>query len=341
MERLKLRIDGVRDYEILIGQNANLAELLPPRPHYIAVVDAGLEVDLPFEVIKLPVKGEECKSWSTLEWLCDEILARGVRRDTCLVAVGGGSVGDLVGFAASIILRGIDFIQVPTTLLSMVDSSVGGKTAINTGKLKNMLGTFYQPKMVICSVDFLQSLPYNEFISGYAEVLKYGMIWDADFYKILVENELKLKQRDGDFIAKIIKRSCEIKAQIVGLDEKETLGIRALLNFGHTFGHAVEKLEKIPHGNAVAIGMLMGLKFSHELGLALDIKADELALHYDFLGLPKTAKSTANEILNLMAFDKKNTQKSHINLILLERLGKAVLMGIETEEIYKFLLNYL
>jgi len=219
--------------------------------------------------------GESSKSFAVFEEVCEEILQKNIDRNTLLIAFGGGVVGDLTGFCASILLRGIDFIQIPTTLLAMVDSSVGGKTAINSRGGKNLIGSFYQPKLVLCDINFLETLSIRQFRAGYAEIVKYGFIYDKNFFEFLDENLAEIFNKNLQILQKIITRSCEIKSQIVGRDEKEN-GERALLNFGHTFGHIFETetnySNEILHGEAVAIGMIMASQMSLNLGL---LNADE------------------------------------------------------------------
>jgi len=213
--------------------------------------------------------GESAKSFQIFSKICEEILQKNIDRNTLLIAFGGGVIGDLTGFCASVLLRGIDFIQIPTTLLAMVDSSVGGKTAINSNSGKNLIGSFYQPKLVLCDLDFLETLPLREFRAGYAEIVKYGFIYDQDFFEFLDKNLTEIFSKNLQILQKIITRSCEIKSEIVGRDEKEN-GERALLNFGHTFGHIFETetnySNEILHGEAVAIGMLMASQMSVDCG---------------------------------------------------------------------------
>lgn len=339
-------------YDIVIGNNILEDKLLKYHSRYLIFivdknVDFTVKLQSSWRVIKLEKESEELKTFTTFEWLCEKLCALGISRDVVLVAVGGGSVGDLVGFVASAILRGVSFLQVPTTLLSMVDSSVGGKVAINSSKLKNMIGSFYQPIEVICDIKFLNSLPKEELASGYAEVLKYGLMRDAEFLEYLLNNEdniLKVKHLEY-----IIEKSCRIKTEIVSLDEMEINGIRALLNFGHTFGHAIEKKYLLKHGYAVAIGMIMAIKFSGFVGLLSNV--DNLLLklryHYSKVGLMFDFDVDYNEMLVDMSFDKKNISsntlningknlKSNINLILLEAAGKSVIKSVDTLEIIEF-----
>lgn len=275
--------------------------------------------------------GEKSKSFASLEGLCEAILQHNADRKSLIIAFGGGVVGDLAGFTASVLLRGIDFIQVPTTLLACVDSSVGGKTAINSASGKNLIGSFYQPKLVICDLDFLDSLPDREFRSGYAEVVKYGLIMDRDFFDFLDKNIAKIFARDKNLLQQIIAKSCECKAQIVSQDEKEG-GIRALLNFGHTFAHTFEietgYSDKLLHGEAVAIGMLMAAKMSQNLDM-LDEKAySEIENHFANCQLNLTVEKIKNldvEILAGHLYKDKKTENNSLTFILLAKIGQALI----------------
>ncbi len=237
--------------------------------HYGAVVQKSLaESGYRVSIIVIP-DGEEHKNLQTLQKILDPLVEQGFDRSCGLVALGGGVVGDMVGFAAAIFLRGIAFAQVPTTLLAQVDSSVGGKTAVNHPLGKNLIGAFYQPKHVHIDVATLETLPAREFAAGMAEVVKYGVICDRDFFKLLDEQREKLAQRDPAALVRMVKRSCQIKANVVEIDEKES-SYRAVLNFGHTFGHAVEALSGYGvyrHGEAVSIGMVVAAELSCRLNL--------------------------------------------------------------------------
>jgi len=259
--------------------------------------------------------GEASKSFSILEQLLDDLFAMGVERNDRVIAFGGGVVGDLVGFASSILRRGIDFIQIPTTLLAQVDSSVGGKTGINTPRGKNLVGTFHQPLRVIMDLDLLATLPPRELRAGYAEVVKYGLIDDPDFFEWLEENGHLILSANGDMAATIyaISKSCQAKARIVAEDERES-GKRALLNLGHTFGHALEAEcgydGTLLHGEAVAIGMVMALDLGHMLGLADAGDKDRLIKHLRAMDMRATIADIgvpmkAETLLAHMAQDKK------------------------------------
>jgi len=309
-------------------------------------VQNGIE----FSKIKLGKAGEGVKTFEHFREISEKLIEMNVDRKTTLIAIGGGTVGDFVGFVASTFMRGIPFIQVPTTLLSMVDSSVGGKVAINIGHYKNCIGAFYQPKHVFIDVSLLKTLPVIELVSGYAEVLKYGFIADAQFYEYLLQNAgiftAFLENRNFTdetlaYLMQIIGKSCEIKASIVSQDETETKGIRDVLNFGHTFEHAFEGIfmGKLPHGISVGIGMICALKYSK-------ISVEEILKHYDEIGLLFDIKQfceqnsekipNVEEILSLMLKDKKNEMGS-IKLILLEEIGKAFVREEKAEDISAFL----
>lgn len=233
--------------------------------------------------------GEKTKDFPHLEALLDAMLSTRVERGTLIVALGGGVVGDLTGFAASILLRGVDFVQIPTTLLAQVDSSVGGKTGINTRHGKNLVGAFHQPRLVLADTALLDTLPRRQVLAGYAEVVKYGIIDDPDFFAWLEANGAALIAGDADARRHAVATSCRAKARIVAADEREG-GVRALLNLGHTFGHALEAetgfSDELLHGEGVAIGMVMALRLSAMLGLSPATDAERLVRHLDAVGLP-------------------------------------------------------
>ena len=269
--------------------------------------------------------GEAHKSWQTLDGVFGSLLEARADRKTVLVALGGGVVGDLTGFAAACYQRGIPFVQVPTTLLAQVDSSVGGKTGINHPLGKNMVGAFHQPLAVLADTDTLSSLPDREFRAGLAEVAKYGAIRDEPFFSWLEARLDDLLARDPGALAHAIRRSCEVKAEIVAQDERET-GLRALLNLGHTFGHAIETVQGYGawlHGEAVSAGMAMAARFSVRLGR---LSASDAARLIDFLdraGLPvRPPRMPVEAWMSAMGRDKKN-ESGRITLILLDGLGKA------------------
>jgi 3-dehydroquinate synthase len=270
--------------------------------------------------IALP-DGESYKTLDTAAKILDELVASGAGRDTTLVALGGGVVGDICGFAAACYMRGVDFVQVPTTLLAQVDSSVGGKTGVNHPGGKNLIGAFHQPRIVLIDTDTLATLPDREFRAGLAEVIKYGAIVDAAFFEWLEGNMPALVARDAEALAYAIRRSCEIKAEVVAEDEREA-GKRALLNFGHTFGHAIENsmgYGEWLHGEAVAAGMLMAATMS---GIAAD-QQDRLEALVESAGLPTEAPAIGVEKLrSAMQLDKKAKGK-RLRFVLLRSLGDA------------------
>jgi len=237
--------------------------------------------------IEIP-DGEEYKSIQTLKDIYDGFIDCGLDRGSFVIALGGGVVGDIAGFAAATYLRGIPFVQVPTTLLAQVDSSVGGKTGINHERGKNLIGAFYQPVSVLVDAATLSSLPEREFLSGMAEVVKYGIILDLALFDFIFDNAAKLLARDKESLLTVIKRSCALKASIVAQDEKET-GLRAVLNYGHTFGHAVETLtcyRGYTHGEAVAIGMVQAAKISEDMGYSSKAETERIILLLERLRLP-------------------------------------------------------
>jgi 3-dehydroquinate synthase len=294
-------------------------------PLYLAKVRKALGAARVTE-IALP-DGEQTKSWQTLNKVFDALLEARCGRDTLIVALGGGVVGDLAGFAAAVYQRGVSFIQVPTTLLAQVDSSVGGKTAINHALGKNMIGAFHQPRAVISDVATLDSLPERELRSGIAEVIKHGLALDAGFVEWLESNIEKILKKDRAALAHAVRRSCELKARIVAEDERES-GARALLNFGHTFGHAIEAGTGYGawlHGEAVAAGMVMAAELSQLMG---HLKKTEVVRVRDLLkraGLPVAGPALAPErLMELMALDKK-AAKGRTRFVVLEALGRAAL----------------
>ena len=283
-------------------------------------------------IIRLP-NGEKAKTWDSLNIIFTELLKNNMPRNTLLIALGGGVIGDITGLAASLYQRGAPYIQIPTTLLAQVDSSIGGKTAINHPLGKNMIGTFYQPKLVLININTLKTLPDREYFSGLAEIIKYGLITDADFFDYLETHQTQILNKDPEVLIKIIKTSCQIKANIISLDEHDSgSGPRALLNFGHTYGHAIETLthyEHFLHGEAVAIGMIMAVKKSMEIfNLDPSVLSRLINLLKNF-NLPTEIPENLNKNLSpenlqiAMGRDKKNLD-GRLRLILLEKLGKAV-----------------
>ena len=301
-------------------------------PLYLDKVLATLaELGCPAFSVVLP-DGEEYKSWETLNTVFDALLENRCERGTTLIALGGGVIGDLVGFAAACYQRGAPFIQVPTTLLSQVDSSVGGKTAINHPLGKNMIGAFYQPKLVLADLDTLDTLPPREVAAGMSEVIKYGLIRDEAFFCWLEQHAEGLMQRDKALLAQAVYQSCAHKAEVVARDEREA-GERALLNLGHTFGHAIETgmgYGSWLHGEAVAAGTMMAALLSEQLGWLDRPAVERIKALFQRVGLPvagpwleATPSATAERYLDLMRHDKK-VSAGVMRLVLLKAIGHAV-----------------
>ena len=275
--------------------------------------------------------GEGTKSFSWLESLTSELLRAGVERGGLIVALGGGVIGDLTGFAAGILKRGVDFAQVPTTLLAQVDSSVGGKTAINTPEGKNLIGVFHQPKIVLADTDVLSTLPRRELLAGYGEVVKYGALGDRAFFEWLEVNGARALKGDAAAMVHAVARCCRMKAEIVARDERES-GDRALLNLGHTFGHALEAAtgfsDRLLHGEGVALGMVLAFRLSVRLGLCPGQDAERFARHLKSVGLPTEItdipgkRPGADELLAHMAHDKK-AKDGTVAFILVRGIGDA------------------
>lgn len=316
-------------YSHLAGKRVCIISNETVAPLYLQQVQAALEkVGVGKTALVLP-DGEQYKSGDTLDLIYDHLLAERCDRSTTIVALGGGVIGDLAGFAAATYQRGVPFIQVPTTLLAQVDSSVGGKTGVNHPRGKNMIGAFWQPRLVIADTDTLNTLPDRELSAGLAEVIKYGLIRDLPFLEWLEANMEKLMARDPAALTYAIERSCANKAEVVAADEFETAkeGGRALLNLGHTFGHAIETgmgYGKWLHGEAVAAGTMMAIVLSQRLGWLGDTEVERASKLFRRAGLPVTGPALgANEYLDLMGHDKK-VIAGRLRLVLLKRLGEAV-----------------
>ncbi len=297
---------------------------------YSSFTKAGIEASILF----VPA-GERSKEFDIFGQLMNGLLDQRPDRQTTLVALGGGVVGDLVGFAASVLMRGVDFIQVPTTLLAQVDSSVGGKTAINTRHGKNLVGTFYQPRLVLADTDVLDTLPRRELLAGYAEVVKYGLIGDPAFFDWCEKNAADLLAGDAARRTYAIEQSCRAKARIVAADERETTDLRALLNLGHTFGHALEAETgfgpDLLHGEAVGTGMALAFDLSARLGLCPAGDAERVRAHLGAVGLPVRLRSIGGgnrrqwntaKLIEHMRGDKK-AQAGHLTFVLSRGIGKA------------------
>ena len=312
----------VRGNQVMVVTNETIA------PLYLDAVTRGLG-DLQCDTLILP-DGEQHKTLATLERIFDALMAHRHSRTTTLVALGGGVIGDMVGFAAACYQRGVDFIQVPTTLLAQVDSSVGGKTAVNHPRGKNMIGAFHQPRAVVIDTAVLDTLPEREFAAGMAEVIKYGLIRDPEFFQWLLDNQAALAARDTAPVAEAILRSCRNKAEVVTADETEQ-GNRALLNLGHTFGHAMETFTGYRdwlHGEAVSAGMVMAARMSLELGWLKQADLDRVSDSLAAWKLPVTAPEgmARADFSELMALDKK-VQNGRLRLVLLNQIGDALVTG--------------
>lgn len=339
-----------RSYQITIGQAlfAHPAKFFPEgKKSAFIITDDNVAVHagrlaaalekLSLKVETLVVKpGEASKSFAQFENLLEQLLEKGIKRQSVVVAVGGGVIGDLAGYTAASVLRGVDFVQVPTSLLAMVDSSVGGKTGINSKQGKNLIGAFYQPKSVMIDLDVLAGLPDREMRAGYAEIVKYGLLGDLAFFEWLEKNGAKVLARDPDALAYAIKRSCEMKADIVRQDEREETGLRALLNLGHTFAHALEAAchydGRLLHGEAVSIGLVLAARLSAKMGLIADDSAARVSDHLKAMGLMSEIRQIPNFIIDpdslmgLMSKDKKATDQG-LHFVVMQKFGQAALRG--------------
>ena len=365
----QLRVElADRSYDILVGpgliagagaamlplmrrrQAVVVTDEIVARHHLAPLRDSLAENGITTSEIILP-PGESTKDLVHFGRLVDDALACGIERGTMLVALGGGVVGDITGFAAATLLRGIDFVQIPTTLLAQVDSSVGGKTAINTSAGKNLLGAFYQPRQVLADTTSLATLPRREVCAGYAEIAKYGLIRDLDFFEWLEAEGSAVCSLETAALTRAVMTSCEMKAAIVAADERETGDERALLNFGHTFGHALEAEtgfgDRLLHGEAVALGMVLAFDFAVRLGLASGQEAHRVRRHLAASDLPTELASlglcgdadsgAADRLLAHMGKDKK-VRDGAITLILPRRIGDAFVMrDAPVDELREFL----
>ena len=339
---------GARSYDILIGEGllrnagAPISAILN-QPRVIIITDSNVAplhlkpletsltaADIDVHSIVLPA-GEQTKDFTHLSELLDQCLDARIARDTTLIALGGGVIGDITGFAAAIVLRGLDFIQIPTTLLAQVDSSVGGKTGINTKHGKNLVGSFHQPRLVLADISTLDTLPDREIRAGYGEVVKYGLINDAPFFGWLENHGSDLCGGDRNARKQAVEVCCKAKAAIVAADEHES-GQRALLNLGHTFAHAFEAeagySDKLLHGEAVAIGMVMACKLSHRLGLSPEADTQRVKSHLSAVNLPVSLAGiaepswTAENLLAHMGQDKK-VRAGRLTFIITRGIGQS------------------
>ncbi|HZH09345.1 MAG TPA: 3-dehydroquinate synthase [Microvirga sp.] len=353
---------GDRAYDILVGRGliesagariaslgARAAAVVTDEhvgPLYAQALSQSLEAKgLRVSVIMLP-PGEATKSYASLEQVCDAVLGAKIERGDLVVALGGGVIGDLAGFAAAVVRRGVRFVQVPTTLLAQVDSSVGGKTGINSRHGKNLVGAFHQPSLVLADTALLDTLPLREMRAGYAEVVKYGLIDDARFFAWCEANWKGIFD-GGPERDEAVAQSCRAKAAVVVRDEHET-GDRALLNLGHTFGHALERITRydsarLVHGEGVAIGLNLAFRFSAALGLCATTDAERIEAHLASVGLPTRLShvpggcGTADELLDAMAQDKK-VKAGSLTFILARGIGQSFIApGIEADKVRAFL----
>jgi 3-dehydroquinate synthase len=354
---------GDRAYDIVIGRDLvatlgdRVAKLRPgckvaivtdenvARRHLTAAEAALKASGIAVSSVKVPA-GESSKSFRHFERVCDTLLAARIERGDLVIALGGGVVGDLAGFAASVVRRGVDYVQVPTTLLAQVDSSVGGKTAINSTHGKNLIGAFYQPMLVLADTALLDTLPEREFRAGYAEVVKYGLLGDAAFFDWLEVNWRDLFS-GGPSREHAIAVSCRAKAAIVARDERET-GDRMLLNLGHTFGHAFEAAagfsDRLLHGEAIGLGMSLAFEFSARRGLVSQADADRVVSHLAAVGLPTHVRAVPggnwpgiDAMMDLISQDKK-VKRGQLTFILVRGIGEAfVSRDVEADEVRTFL----
>jgi 3-dehydroquinate synthase len=362
IETLRVELDE-RGYDILVGsgliatagdhirplmrrkQAVVVTDEIVAKAHLKPLIDSLDAAGIAHHSIILP-PGEGTKDLAHFGRLVDDVLACNIERGTMLVALGGGVVGDICGFAAATLLRGIDFVQIPTTLLAQVDSSVGGKTAINTEAGKNLLGAFYQPRLVLADSGALATLPRRELLAGYAETVKYGLIADAEFFDWLDADARKVLELDPAALNRAVITSCRMKADIVAQDERETGDARALLNFGHTFGHALEAEtgfgDALLHGEAVALGMVLAFDFAVRLGLCSGQDATRVRRHIAAMDLPTELGAIGlsgkpDALLAHMGKDKK-VRDGRITLILPRRIGDAFVMrDASTEDLRAFL----
>ncbi|MDY7031022.1 MAG: 3-dehydroquinate synthase [Thermodesulfobacteriota bacterium] len=302
-------------------------------------LEAGLKAS-GFSVSSIEIPdGEETKS---LEWagvLYDRLISMKTDRKSALIALGGGVIGDITGFVAATFLRGVPYIQVPTTLLAQVDSSVGGKTGVNHPKGKNLIGAFYQPKLVLIDVKTLETLERSELTSGFAEVIKYGIIWDSDLFQYLADTMDKILRLDQKSVTEVVKRCCSIKAKVVQEDERES-GLRSILNFGHTIGHAIEALTEYmnyKHGEAVAIGMIAAAKISVKMGACHESIFQRIKNLVQRAGLPtELPQYSKEEYMRVIELDKK-AEKGRIKFVLTEDIGRVKFAHLSAKDISNYL----
>ena len=362
MQPIKLIIrTKTEKYPVLIGRNLveNLSNLFNQNSinckKYLLIIDKKIPNKIiskvtksleKFELFKYAFEAnEKNKNQKSINEILNILLKKNFTRNDCLVSIGGGITGDVAGFAASIFKRGLKFVNIPSTLLSQVDSSVGGKTGINTTEGKNLVGSFYQPKLVVSDIQFLESLTSREIVCGYAEILKHSLIFDKKFYSYLDTNIKKILELESPHVEKSIFQSCKIKKSVVEKDEKE-LNIRKILNFGHTFAHAYEAglnfSKKLNHGEAVILGMKSALSFSLEKKFISKKEFNFVSKHFDNSKFPTSIKSyfslkDVDKIISFMMRDKKNTSK-RIKLMLIKKIGGPI---IEKEFTYTIIKKFI
>lgn len=358
MEKVRVELNE-RSYEILIDSDnlSSLGERLLRFPigKKVAIISNPIVSELYSDKVLNSLKkegfdvyliiipdGEAYKDYFWAYHILTKLLEFGFDRKSCLLALGGGVIGDITGFVASLFMRGISYVQIPTTLLAQVDSSVGGKTAVNHSLGKNMIGTFWQPALVWIDVNTLDTLSEREFLSGIAEVIKYGIIWDGEFFDLLEKNKEKVLKRDKKVLTKIIKRSCEIKSEVVSKDERES-SLRSILNYGHSIGHAIETTTGYSlflHGEAISIGMVYEAKISHMLGFLSKESFERIRNIFKEYGLPvdMPAFIDRNGIFKAILIDKKNIH-GKIRMVIPEDIGKIKINFEIGEEELKRVLN--
>jgi len=353
MKKVKVAL-GEKSYDILIGfpleeigrtlkkYTKGIKSLIITNPtiaeHYLKRVERSLEV-AGFQLLVAQVPdGEEHKSLTEASKLYARCVEYRLGRDSIIVGLGGGVIGDLAGYVAATFMRGLPIVQVPTTLLAQVDSSVGGKVAVNLPEGKNLVGSFYQPLLVYIDLSVLKTLPIEEMKAGMAEVIKYGIILDSDFFEYLEENIGRLRQLDSEVLETVVARCCLLKAKVVEKDEKES-GLRAILNFGHTLGHAFEALtdyKKYRHGEAVAIGMVGACRIAEEMGMLKKEAKDRIEHLIGKTGLPGRigVKLSVDSIIQILSLDKK-VRAGKVRFVLPERIGKVVVRNDVPENIVR------
>ena len=359
MKTIKVKA-STGSYNILIGENildqlilyleqfnklnsvSIISEERVSEYHLDKLISILNENNIPTNVLVVKA-GERSKSWSNIRKVTEWLIVQKVERSDFVIGLGGGVIGDLVGFAASIVRRGVNMIHVPTSLLAQVDSAIGGKTSINSKYGKNLIGTFYQPSLVLSDVSFLRTLKRRDFLSGYGEVIKYSLIRDKRFFSWLENQEFSSLRYDSEKLLHMVATSSKIKSTIVEKDEKEK-GLRALLNFGHTFGHALEAItgysNRLLHGEGVVMGSCLALRLSKRLGIISDAQISQIEHHFISLGFKtKISEIPGDEIdkdllMDLMYQDKKVTF-NQLNFVLLRKIGEAVVVNNVDPEIVK------